>query len=201
MSFDNVVRANPAQTTQMIETIENEYAVEVRKALQIITGSKDIQSSNGNKLYEIVKKLDIDTAREVLEIGADSYDNSFHKYPSASFWNDIKNEVLRKRRVWSAKAEVSKQQPGEERLRVQQMAREAMKKFAPPSKKDKEQNLYSKKFARYKKYVEDDLVRVEDPADYLFQQWIPRKQAEMIDVYYHDPVDWVKQREDDLGRM
>jgi len=201
MSFNNVVRANPAQTTQMIETSENEYAVEVRKALQIITGSKDIQSSNGNKLYEIVKKFDIDTAREVLEIGANSYDNSFHKYPSASFWNGIKNEVLRKRRVWSAKAEVSNKQPEEERSRVQQMAREAMKKFASPSKKGEEQNLYSKKFARYKKYVEDDLVRVEDQKSDLFQKWVPRKQATMAGVYYHDPVDWVKQREDELGRM
>jgi hypothetical protein len=73
--------------------------------------------------------------------------------------------------------------------------------FAVKKDGDENPNLYTKKFNRYKQYVKDGLVRVEDSSSKLFQTWIPRAQATMAGVAFHDPAKWVKRREDELGLM
>jgi len=200
-AFGNVLPANSTQSTNMIEAEENEHRTLARMALQIITGVKEPEPANLASLFKQIEFLDIEDVKAIMRLGCDTYADKYNKYPTPFFWKGVKREVLRKKTAMAPDKIIPKEKQTEtERENVSRMAREAMERFAPPSKKGAEQNLYAKKFARYKKYIDDDMVRVEDPKSDLFQKWVPRKQATMAGVYYHDPIEWVKKREDELGK-
>ena len=93
-----------------------------------------------------------------------------------------------------------KSESEEERLKVAEMARELSKTFQANSKKDSEPNLLEKKFERYRGYIEKDMVRVESKCA-LFQQWIPRAQAEQMGVVFHCPKKWMESRSMGISKI
>ncbi len=61
---------------------------------------------------------------------------------------------------------------------------------------DKEKpNFYTAKVKRYRQYVADQLVRVEDKTHVLHDQWIFRKQAVQQGLNFHCPEKWLEERE------
>lgn len=55
-------------------------------------------------------------------------------------------------------------------------------------------NLYTAKVKRYRQYVKDNLVRVDDDTHVLHSQWILKKQALEQSLKYHCPVSWLEER-------
>jgi len=55
-------------------------------------------------------------------------------------------------------------------------------------------NLYTEKVKRYKQYVIDKLVRIDDDTHELYSQWIMRAQAQQMNMEYHCPVKWLQER-------
>ncbi len=169
----------------------------VRTALRSISGEYEILREKAFWLLEYLSNTDSDTMEKVLQRGVRTYSDNFNKYPKNTFWIDTRRDVLRevnkakKARTGDTKQHISE----EERKQVAKQAGEMAKKFASLAKQgDEKPNLLTKKFARYREYIDKDLVRVEDRDSKLFDQWIPRAQAVQISASFHDPIIWMSER-------
>ncbi len=194
--FGNVLPSNTTQTTKVIENGQNEHRALVRMALQVITGVKEPEVANVASLFKQIEFLDIADVKAIMRMGCDTYSDKYNKYPTPFFWKGVKREVLRKKTAMSPEKIIPKDRPSEEeRADVSRQASELAKKFASLSKQgDEKPNLLTKKFARYREYIDKDLVRVDDRDSKLFDQWIPRAQAVQINAGFHDPIIWMSER-------
>lgn len=59
--------------------------------------------------------------------------------------------------------------------------------------------MCDKKEERYRDYIENDLVRVEQYGHALFSEWIPRDDAKGLEI--HDPKVWIEEREKRKGKL
>lgn len=201
-AFGNVLPSSTTQSTKAIENEENERLSLARMALRILAGVKEPEKANLMSLYKMVEFLDVEDVKSIMRLGCDTYSDSFNKYPKPYFWKQIKKEVMRKKIAFAPEKIIPKDRPSEEeRFAVQKKAAELAEMFAPKKKESEEANLYSKKFQRYKKYIDDDLVRIEDPESVAFQNWVPRKKAVDAGLCFHDPAKWVQKRELMLGKL
>ena len=167
----------------------------VRRSLQEITGEKDILSAKGASLMALLENCNYETAQKILKKGCIAYEG-MKKYPSTSFWRSIKIDVLRVEEMQKPKPKPKI--ADEETERVKQIAKYNAEKFAPKKAVGENVSLLEKKLARYRKYIQDDLVRVEERGHSLDQKWIPRKQAHSIGVEYHDPVEYMEARKESI---
>ena len=197
----NVLNANSTQSTNLIESEQNEHRKLARTALQIITGVKEPEASNLASLFRQIEFLDIADVKAIMRLGCDTYSDSYNKYPTPYFWKGVKREVLRKKTAMAPEKIIPrKKQSDQEREEVSKIARELALKFETESNKNKTVNLLEKKFERYRGYVERDLVRVESRCA-LFQQWIPRDQAMQIGVDVHCPKKWIESRSMGISKI
>ena len=200
-AFGNILPANSTLSANLIENSENERRTLVKMALQILTGVKDPETSNIMSLYKMVEFLDIEDVKLIMRGGCDSYSDKYNKYPTPFFWKGIKNEVMRKKTAMSPEKIIPKERPNEtEREKVSKMAREQAERFAVASSKDDTPNLLTKKFERYRGYIEKDMVRVESKCA-LFQQWVPRSQADQMGVVFHCPKKWMESRSMGISKI
>jgi hypothetical protein len=85
-----------------------------------------------------------------------------------------------------------------QRLDMANQAREISNKFASMTKElkgeEEKPNIYTEKVKRYKQYVVDKIVRVDDDSHPMYNEWILREQAESQGVKFHCPVMWLQER-------
>ena len=165
----------------------------VRVTLQSLTGKVGINNSSGQDLLNLLKNNTHIDFKEVLQRGRELYDGAT-LYPRLSYWGKVVQDVARSRRIKGHSLVESDRPSDEERARVEAMAKDLADKFAFESEGNNK-NLLTEKVKRYRQYVKDDLVRVDDYRSELNSTWIFRSQAVGSELKFHCPKAWLDKRD------
>lgn len=165
----------------------------VFNTLKAIFSNKEPDERVWLLLVQKLRKIPLICARRVLARGVGKYDNSYHEYPSMSFWRDMVSDVMREERMKEGTFDDGYERPSaEETMEVVKMAREMAEKFESMKKENPNKGgAFSKKLARYRGYIKNNLVGIEHPYSV---EWVPRKEAEANGASYIDPVVWMQQK-------
>lgn len=163
----------------------------VFNTLKAIFSNKEPDERVWLLLVQKLRKIPLICARRVLARGAVKYNNPYHEYPSIAFWREMISDVMREERMKEGTFDDGYQRPSaEETMEVVQMAREMAEKFESMKKEDHNKGgAFSKKLARYRGYIKNDLVGIEYPYSV---EWLPRRDAEKKGVKYIDPIVWMQ---------
>ncbi len=199
--MNNAVIANQQDQQQQQQQIGHEDPLKnkVFKSLQVISGRFEPLETQVNLLVSMLKQYDNNTVVAVLKRGIDTYDNNYATYPSKPFWRSMISDIRRVQRMSDGTHEEKYKKPDDaEREAADAQARGIVEHFESLTKShdDKEKpNFYTEKVKRYRQYVADQLVRVEDKTHVLHDQWIFRKQAVQQGLNFHCPEKWLEERE------
>jgi len=179
-------------------------------ALSAITGEDPsyISSENQNQVLNVFASkqangtFKVTTPDEVIIKTLDRAPMEYYgstKVPQPTFWKRVKQDV---QSSWRAK---NKEKPWDnytktaelsesEKEKMNTIFRDFEKKYSVQKEKDKTKPFYfTKKIERYKQYIQDDLVRIDDEGSSLYNQWIKRDSALQQCLSFHDPKMWLNE--------
>lgn len=187
--------AEIANANQINNTPEREKLI--LATMRSIVGKIDVMPVKVAEVSKLLRNCDLGATTAVLKRVRDEFDGKFSKYPSFKDWKKAHHHVLANRRAFdgSTYSDQYEKPDEEEKSKVIDLCRQFQQKFPSRAEEHKEDSPYTKRFRRYRKYVEEDMVRVETRESELWQEWIPRKQAVMIGVEFHDPALWIEEKQ------
>lgn len=184
------------------------FKKEIRFAVSSITGRDSITASYGKSVMacfgffdeenNYIQKASDSVIMSTLKKAPMAYCGS-KTFPEPNFWKQLKRNSQRDENVNKGKTTYEyNEATDEERDAIAEHANRIALDFESKTKSyrdDERPSLYTAKVKRYKQYVTDKLVRVDDDTHVLHSQWILREQALQQSLNYHCPVEWLERRE------
>jgi len=196
---------------------ELELKNKIKFAYSSLTGKDSISGNYGRGIMGVfghfddkgvfAQKSNDEVVEATLKSAPMVYSGS-KSIPELSFWKNLRSSKQRDYNVKNNIVANEYVKPTEgEKTEIAIQARGITEKFESMTKSftdDEKPNLYTAKVKRYRQYVADKLVRVDQEAEFvdgvhvpahaLHSQWILKAQALNMCVKYHCPVEWLTER-------